>query len=209
MKNSDIQCIHGKICRLHFSFCDQVAAEYQCDKIHHSLEKQVIAHKTAHAFSSWHPWRAENCGCSCGIFLFHILVCERLNHADSGKLCPMRPELTSPIFFRFSIKSRLHLAVLAHRNRKHAKHQKQKWNCQLPVDQEEEDERSDDLDHGNKQILRSMMRKFCNIKQVRDKFAHHLSELFLIIIRKRSFHSGQKLLTHIPFHISAHPYTVS
>ena len=78
-------------------------------------------------------------------------------------------------------------------------------NCQLPVDQEEEDERSDDLDHGNKQILRSMMRKFCNIKQVRDKFAHHLSGVVLIIIRKRKFFIVvKKLLTHIPFHISAH-----
>ena len=49
------------------------------------------------------------------------------------------------------------------------------------------------------------MRKFCNIKQVRDKFAHHLSGVVLIIIRKRKFFIVvKKLLTHIPFHISTH-----
>ena len=203
-ENSDIQCIHGKICRLHFSFCDQVAAEYQCDKIHHSLEKQVIAHKTAHAFVVGILGEQKIVIALAEFFFFHILVCERLNHADSGEGV-LQTGIDISDFLPVFHKGRLHSAVLAHRKCKHAKHQKQKWNCQLPVDQEEEDERSDDLDHGNKQILRSMMRKFCNIKQVRDKFAHHLSGVVLIIIRKRKFFIVvKKLLTHIPFHISTH-----
>ena len=131
-------------------------------------------------------------------FFFHILVCERLNHADSGK-CVLQTGIDISDFLPVFHKGRLHSAVLAHRKCKHAKHQKQKWNCQLPVDQEEEDERSDDLDHGNKQILRSMMRKFCNIKtsqrQVCSSSVRSCSDHNK---KKKVFHSGQKAADAYP-----------
>src|SRR5699024_2145005 len=48
-EDSDIQRIHGKIRRIHLSVCDEISAEYQCDKIHHALEEQIPSHEPAHA----------------------------------------------------------------------------------------------------------------------------------------------------------------
>lgn len=99
----------------------------------------------------------------------------------------------------------MHPSVLADGEDQHADHQGKQRNGQLPVDQEQEDKGTNDLDQGNEQVLRAVVGEFRDVKEVRDQLAHHLAGVVLIIVRE-----GQLLIVveeagaHVPFHVGAH-----
>ena len=51
-----------------------------------------------------------------------------------------------------------------------------------PVDQEQEDKGSDDLDQGNEQVFRAVVGELGDVEEVGDQLAHHLSGIVLGIV---------------------------
>ena len=50
-----------------------------------------------------------------------------------------------------------------------------------------------------------MVSELCDIEQIRDKLAHHLTGIVLIIIGEGElFIVVKQLLTHVPFHVCSH-----
>ena len=73
------------------------------------------------------------------------------------------------------------------------------------IDHKKENKCTNDLHNRNKQIFRSMMGKFRNIKKITDQFAHHLTGIVLTVIGERKLLiMVKKLLAHIPFHVRSH-----
>ena len=133
-KDSNVKCIHGKICCFHFSVCDQPAAKDQCHQVHHSLEKQIAAHKTAHAAVIFIFGDQKSFIASPEFFPLNLLICKRLYYTDPGKsilkACVDISDLASVVHKRC-----LHAAILTQGKQQHQHDKKQKRHCQSPVDE--------------------------------------------------------------------------
>ena len=69
----------------------------------------------------------------------------------------------------------------------------------------QEKEGAHQLDHCDEKILRSMMCKRGNVKQIRYQLAHHLPGVVLVIIGEGELLvMVEKLLSHISLHLGAH-----
>ena len=84
-KDSDIQGIHGKICSLHFTLSDQIAAVNKSYQVHHALEEKIGTHEASHAVIIISFGNKERFIAFLKFGTFDVLVCEGLHHADSGK----------------------------------------------------------------------------------------------------------------------------
>ena len=162
-KDSDIESVHSKICRIHLTVGNKITAEYQCNEIHHALKEQIPTHETAHATVVCILGKQE-CMIAFGkLFLFNFFIGKGLYHADSAerilKACVDVSDFPTVLHESF-----LHPAVLTHRKHKHDNYNDYEWNGKPPVDEEQKDKGADNLDQRDKQVLWSVVGKFRNIK---------------------------------------------
>ena len=203
-EDADVKGIHSQVDRFHQSFCDEPAAEYERDQIHHALEEEVPGHEVPHTVVVI-LFGAEKCLIAPAEFLpFDVFICERLDDADAGQgvlEAGVYIADFAPVFH----KCLLHPGVLADCEEEHAQDQNDQRQGETPVDQEEEHERTDDLYQRDEEILRPVVGEFRDVEQVGHELAHHLPGVVPAVIGEgKLFIVVEKLLAHVPLHIGAH-----
>ena len=203
-KDADIECVHGQVYHIHSSVGDQITAVDESYQIHHTLEEQVSSGKVTHAFVVGVLGKQEAMVAPGKFLPLNIFIRKGLHNADPGQSI-LETGVDVPDFTAVIQEGGLHPFILADGKYQHTENQNRQRDCQLPVDHEQENKGSYDLDQGNKQVFRSVMGELCYVEKIRDQLAHHLSGIILGIIGKRKgLVVVEKLCPHIPFHMGAH-----
>ena len=183
---------------------DQISAVDQGNQIHHALEKQVPPHEAAHTAVIGILGKEKAVIAFFKFLSFYLFIGEGLDNADAGqgilKACIYIADPAAVIH-----KGYLHSAVLSQREQEHADNEKNERKSQPPVNEEEKDKGANNFDQGNKQVFRSVVGEFCNIKQIGNQLAHHLAGVVAVVVGKRQpLIVVKELLAHIPLHLGAH-----
>ena len=117
----------------------------------------------------------------CKFFPFNVLVGKRLDHTNAGQGI-LQAGVDVANLAAVVKESLLHPFILADGKDQHADDQDGQRDGEPPVDQEQEDKGSDDLDQGNEQVFRAVVGEFGDVEEVGDQFAHHLSGIVLVIV---------------------------
>ena len=179
-------------------------AEYERGQVHHALEEEVPAHEVPHAVVVVLLGEKECMVAPAEFFPFNVLVREGLDDADAGqRVLEAGVHIADPAaVFHEGL---LHPGVLAGCEEQHAQDQEGKGKRKAPVDQEQENERTDDLHQRDKKVFRSVVGEFRDVEQVGYKLAHHLPGIVPAVIGEgKLFIVVEKLLAHVPLHIGAH-----
>ena len=133
-----------------------------------------------------------------------FLISERLYHTDPGKaVFDLTVDLahTHTVFF----KRTFHVFVVNQCINQHHNYNSKTQKRHLRLHIHQDDQRSEQLDHRDQNILRSMMKKFCDVKEVACDPGKQLSHFLVVIKCKRKFLvMTENLISHVVFNVSPH-----
>ena len=182
-KDRNIQRVDREILAGELSFRDEEAARDQHGHIHEAFEEIIPCVEDRHRPVVRLPGAEKSEVRPLELLLLDRLAGERLHDADAAEGVLQR-RIDPGHFLPVIGERRLHAFILTHGKDRHADHDRRETQRQRRVDPHQQDERSDDLDHGDKDVLRSVMRELRDVEQVRHELAHHLAGVVLIVIRE-------------------------
>ena len=143
------------------------------------------------------------------LFMFNGFVGEGFHHTDTGQGI-LQACVDSGNFAAVVHKDGAHLFVLPYAEHEHHKSDGEQNQRHRHVDPEQQSERTENFEQGNEDVLRSMMSQLADIKEIRDKLAHHLAGVVSVVIREgETLILIKKILTHIAFHARAHDVSLT
>src|SRR5699024_1071261 len=183
-KNTDVQGVHGKICRRHFTEGNEDAAGCQSDQVHKPLEKCISALECSHGTIVILLGEKEVFIPFVEFSALNIFISKRLNDPNAFQRI-LKGSVDVADFAAVVQEGCLHPLILVSAENDHKNDDSCQNQSQFPLNQKQEDEGTDTLYHRDEQVFRSVMGKFRDIKQVGYQTTHHLSCIILVIIRKR------------------------
>ena len=137
-----------------------------------------------------------------------FLISKGFYHPDSGKaILDLTIDLTHTHTILF--KCAFHFLVVDQRVDQHDDHNGKTQQRHLWLYIQKNDQRSEQLDHGDQNILRSMMKKLGNVKKVTCNTGKQLSYLLVIVECKRKLLiMAEDFISHIVLNISTHHMTI-
>ena len=94
-----------------------------------------------------------------------FFISKRLDNADACQ-CILQTGIDVADLSAVLHECLLHPLILAERENEHTQNENDEGKRKPPVNEEQEDERADDLYHGDKEIFRTVMRELRDIEQV-------------------------------------------
>ena len=203
-EDADVKCVDRQFAGGEGAAGDEPAAADQDRSVEQPLKEAVPGVETAHDLVIAHLGVEKLQVGVAELAPFQLFVGEGFYHTDSGEGI-LNPGVNAGDFAAVVQENRVHPAVFADREERHHHRDREQNQRHRHVDEHQNGEGPDDLEQGNDDVFRTVMRQFGDVEEVAHQLGHHLPGVVAVIIGETEpLIVVEEILPHVAFHARPH-----